>query len=214
MKIISKFSDYYDCGIAYGVDEKIYFKRETTLERERSQGDQKPDRWNSELRNNIEAKGDISFCGKLYRYKVRKTSKSGKPIPIYSFNRKTAVYKYYYNEETYLEDHPEHYKKSRHKWRTPEKLKEYFTIQDIGDEEFIKRGVPYFTDQISLPILKDYQFAKAVKPMEAFQEISMYLGRLNHIEPKCEIEDKYRMKGHGMDCMSYRKEGKHKKKCK
>ena len=29
MKIISKFQDYYDIGIAYGVDEKLRFNRKT-----------------------------------------------------------------------------------------------------------------------------------------------------------------------------------------
>gem|GEM_PF-6278289 len=28
MKIISKYKDYYDAGLIYGIDEKIYFKRE------------------------------------------------------------------------------------------------------------------------------------------------------------------------------------------
>jgi len=47
--------------------------------------------------------------------------------------------------------------------------------------------------------------------MVAFQEISMYLGRLNHQEPECEIEEKYRKAGHGMDCTSFRRNPK---KCK
>jgi len=29
MKIVSKFSDYYDIGLAYGIDEKLRFARES-----------------------------------------------------------------------------------------------------------------------------------------------------------------------------------------
>ena len=42
----------------------------------------------------------------------------------------------------------------------------------------------------------------------------MFLGVLNEPKQECEIADEYRMKGHGMDCMSFRKEGSKKKKCK
>jgi len=31
MKIISKFSDYYDCGLAYGIDEKLTFIRKSMI---------------------------------------------------------------------------------------------------------------------------------------------------------------------------------------
>lgn len=31
MKIISKFLDYYDCGLAYSIDEKLCFARVTKI---------------------------------------------------------------------------------------------------------------------------------------------------------------------------------------
>ncbi len=205
MKIISKFQDYYDCGVAYGVDEKIYFKRETT------QG--KPDKYQNwedkRLATTLLDDGAVYFCGKRYKYKVRKISKTGKPQRTDAFNRETADYKYYYTIEQYLEDYPKK-QKTRYKryyannYAIDEK---YFEVKEVPDDEFIKRGVPYFTEYKNLPILKEYQFSKIVDPMVAFQEISMYLGNLNHKEPDCEIDEKFRKAGHGMDCTSFRKRG-------
>ncbi len=212
MKIISKFQDYYDCGVAYGVDEKIYFKREITKWKHPG----RVSNWKDDkLETVIVSDGAIYFCGKRYRFKLRKTSKTGKAIRRDAFNRETAVYKYYYTLEQYHKDYPKKKKVyKRYSWNDPGPTGEYFEVKEVSDLEFIKRGVPYFVEYTNLPILKEYQFAKAVPPMEAFQEISMYLGRLNHKEAECEIDEKYRMKGHGMDCMSYRKEGKTKRKCK
>ena len=62
------------------------------------------------------------------------------------------------------------------------------------------------TDTILLPQLKQYKFAKAVQPMPAFQEISMYLGKLNAVEDNTvTIEDKYLAQGKGFDCYSFKK---------
>ncbi len=214
MKIISKFQDYYDCGVAYGVDTNIYFKRETTL-KNKSFG--RYNHWRDTKLSLIEiTEGTVSFCGKEYKYLLVKTSKSGEPIQIMDFNRTTCNYKFYYTEQDYLNDYPNHYIKVKGTWSNPRRLSEYFKVKEIPDTEFMERGIPYFIGNKNLPILKEYQFAKAVEPMRAFQEISMYLGKINHQEPECEIDDKYRMKGHGMDCMSYRKaptKNKKDKKC-
>ena len=168
----------------------------------------------TKLETTLHTSGTVSFCGKEYRYKLRQTSKTGKPIQIQDFNQATCVYKFYYNEKEYLKDYPDHYKIRKGSWRSPSDLGEFFSPKQISDAEFIERNVPYFIGNENLPILKEYQFSKAVPPMEAFQEISMYLGRLKHKELECEIEEKYRIKGHGMDCMSFRKSGKNTKKCK
>ena len=206
MKIISKFQDYYDCGVAYGVDEKIYFKREITEWKHPGRVSNWKD---SNLEIEILSEGIIYFCGKRYRFKLRKTSKTGKAIRTDAFNKETAVYKYYYTLEQYLEDYPKKKKRKykRYRWGNSVIDEEYFKVKEIPDDEFIERGVPYFVKYVNLPILKEYQFSKAVPPIEAFQEISMYLGRLNHKEPECEIDEKFRKAGHGMDCTSFRKRG-------
>ncbi len=212
MKIISKFQDYYDCGVAYGVDEKIYFKRETADWKNLGKVSHYKDK---RLETVILSDGSVYFCGKQYKYKLRRTSKTGKAIRTEEFNTETADYKFYYTLEQYQEDYPK--KKTRYRrysWGEPIPDAEYFKVKEVPDDEFIERGVPYFIGNKNLPILKDYQFIKAVDPMVAFQEISMYLGRLTNPESECEIDEKYRKAGHGMDCMSYRKEGKNKKSCK
>jgi hypothetical protein len=66
---------------------------------------------------------------------------------------------------------------------------------------------------ILLPTLKDYKFAKVVPPVQAFQEISMYLGQLDLAEDRTvTIEDKYLAQGKGFDCYSFKKMPTKKKK--
>lgn len=213
MRIISKFQDYYDCGVAYGVDKDIYFKRETTNKTPEPKDPRRPWRNTKRLESIMQIDYCIYFCGKRYNYKLDIVPKSGKPIPEDKFNRETCYYNYYYTEEQYLEAHPK-YKDPKYTWRKVLPLKEYFEIKKVSDEEFIKRGVPYYKGNLNLPILKDSQFIKIMDPIVAFQEISMYLGVLNNPEQECEIDDEYRMKGHGMDCTSFRKSGKKKRDCK
>ncbi len=62
------------------------------------------------------------------------------------------------------------------------------------------------TETTLLPQLKQYKFAKAVPPMQAFQEISMYLGQLDLAEDNTvTIADKYLAQGKGFDCYSFKK---------
>jgi hypothetical protein len=74
MKIISKFQDYYDTGLAYGADEKIRFKRKTEI-MDKQFVENMPDivpNWSPlsgmENKNHKFEFGyaGILFCGKLY----------------------------------------------------------------------------------------------------------------------------------------------------
>ena len=80
----------------------------------------------------------------------------------------------------------------------------YFVVEDYCIEEnehtFIKEKITL------LPQLKQYKFAKVVPPMQAFQEISMYLGKINSVEDNTvTIDDKYLAQGKGFDCYSFKK---------
>ena len=76
MRIISKFRDYYDAGIAYGIDPKlIYVREEKEIEFTHDDRNLPQCKVLNELVNiaycmpNYEGnKGVIGFCGKAYPY--------------------------------------------------------------------------------------------------------------------------------------------------
>jgi len=72
MKIISKFSDYYDIGLAYGIDKKLWFKRNTQCINYVGEGTREPVfiKYNKNGSNfrmtflfNL-----IGFCGNIYPF--------------------------------------------------------------------------------------------------------------------------------------------------
>lgn len=229
MNIVSKYPDYYDCGVAYGIDKKIYFKRE-----KKELGTFYSRRNFKEPTTEFFGDGAVYFCGKKYPFQVVATVKDPKkPIKREEVSLKKCDYTYYYDIEEYYFDYPHRIptKGKFHKWQLERKSvpRENLDVVDISDEEFIKRGVPYFAEtslpnyygtpeqefssESNLPILKNFKFAKAVDPMVAFQEISMYLGVINNKEQECDIAEEHRIKGHGFNCESFRTRGKEKKKC-
>ncbi len=210
MRIISKYQDYYDCGLAYGVDTDLYFKR--TKE---ELGDFIPIRYfKTRAKSKYSFEGSVSFCGKRYPFAVVVTSKD-KPIEVKNISSVTCDYNFCYDMESFEEAYPKN-KKKYYRHTKPE----YFRVVDVDIEEFKKRNAPYFTmtnlpnpsgireteytTETNLPILKNFQFNKVFPPYEAFQEISMFLGAMKINEPECEIDEKYRKAGHGMDCTSFR----------
>jgi hypothetical protein len=58
------------------------------------------------------------------------------------------------------------------------------------------------------PILKDYEFVKALDPYTAYQELSTFVdGYLNQPKEIIEVADKYKIEGHGFDYKkSFRKD--------
>jgi hypothetical protein len=241
MKIISKFQDYYDIGIAYGVDEKLRFNRktmdtDTTVEELRCVTRivyRKQEQYYRILCHfNV-----MLFCGKAYplvHVKVESITKKDK-----KFFYKLVDEEYCYALETldnYIKqyDRPideinDTYEELGYSYYHASTFKKY--VQGHFDKKYDKYiklfdlyKMPYFyvesrydlkekdnrwhisTDTILLPQLKQYKFAKVVPPMQAFQEISMYLGKLNAVEDNTvTIEDKYLAQGKGFDCYSFKK---------
>ena len=62
------------------------------------------------------------------------------------------------------------------------------------------------------PLLKEYQFYKVFDAVQAFQEISMFLGGVlgNREKEIVNVEDKYKITQHGFDKWSFRKEPQNK----
>ena len=238
MKIISKFQDYYDIGIAYGVDEKLRFVRQST-----------------EVKTSLSTKTTaiinykkaslnykiilyfelIVFCGTIFPY-VRVVHKQ-----IYTRDKKLYTrdeeQDFFYSLESLNIFFVKKYKALNeikysqayynHGWRSEtleDRIKEFFMgVYTEMLTIFDKYKVPYFSIEQSyifnennymrinytcklLPQLKAYKFAKIVPPMQAFQEISMYLGQLDLAEDNTvTIEDKYLAQGKGFNCYSFKK---------
>jgi len=241
MKIISKFQDYYDIGIAYGVDEKLRFNRktmdtDTTVEELRCVTRivyRKQEQYYRILCHfNV-----MLFCGKAYplvHIKVESITKKDKKFfyklvdeaYCYSLETLDNYIKQYYRPIDEINDA---YEELGYSYYYVSTFKKY--VQGHFDKKYDKYiklfdlyKMPYFyvesrydlkekynrwcisTDTILLPQLKQYKFAKAVQPMQAFQEISMYLGKLNAVEDNTvTIEDKYLAQGKGFDCYSFKK---------
>jgi len=241
MKIISKFQDYYDIGLAYGVDEKLRFERKTcetntTLCKQRDSTKVVYKKAGQYYRI-ICHYNLILFCGKAYPlvYAIKE-----------SITKKDKKYVYRLVEEDYCYDYKsmnlfmeKHYKSIRtigedfdklgYEWWGMTSFHGYMTRHFEQDythylKLFMKYKMPYLyiastytkdvegnewitgTETILLPQLKQYKFAKSVPPMQAFQEISMFLGQLDLAEDNTvTIDDKYLAQGKGFDCYSFKK---------
>ena len=237
MKIISKFQDYYDIGIAYGVDEKLRFKREShVVSTKRTNG--------AYIRHRYKRDGTsyratfyynyIGFCGILYPFIHLHIERVMKKEKVFYYEAKEDLYLYDIDDfKKTLQDYVvagEQIKFSNrwvgNSWKSSnildvmeefyaekhdeiEKLfqvykEAYFVVEHTcvmyEGESFVEKKITL------LPQLKQYKFAKAVQPMQAFQEISMYLGKLNAVEDNTvTIEDKYLALGKGFDCYSFKK---------
>lgn len=159
----------------------------------------------------------VGFCGKLYlgwkfNYIVKIWDEDGKP----SEEIKTDIIYGYENAKEYLKDDY---------WRSNiqedvDYIMNYDPInmfRELKSPIFIyesNRNKPRSNDMMIInPILKKWEFYKVVDAFTAFQEISMFLGGVLGIGEKeiIEIEDKYKIKQHGFDKWSFRREPEKKK---
>ena len=237
MKIISKFQDYYDIGISYGIDEKLRFIRETyTISDKDTYGSYTIHRYRKG-KHNFRATfyyNYIGFCGEIYPFihiHIEKTVRKNKLIhylpehSIYSysideFEKNLSLY-VVPSEEIVL---PKKWVGKHWKRRNIlDKVNNFFITKNTEIVKlfkiykkayfvvehyciFHKNKVTMRKKIIVLPKLKQYKFVKVVPPMQAFQEISMYLGALDLVEDRTvTIDDKYLAQGKGFDCYSFKK---------
>ncbi|SFV55032.1 hypothetical protein MNB_SV-8-293 [hydrothermal vent metagenome] len=243
MKIISKFQDYYDIGIAYGVDEKLRFERKEICLDEYSQYDNHSSYIFYKKHHYYRLKlfyFYVGFCGRKYpliQAKIEKIVKSKKETH-YSLEIEDSFYTLESFEdffETWVDTSKEWikaytdyygYHEKREFFRKKEfisSIAKYYKKTTLKEVDlFKKHHIPYFVvmyeevmvdnkphlkmKTIATPRLKQYKFAKAVPPMQAFQEISMYLGQLDLAEDNIvQIDDKYLAQGKGFDSYSFKK---------
>ena len=238
MKIISKFQDYYDIGLAYGVDEKLRFERVTEVVTDKSiyGGAYIRHRYQ---RDNIQYRATfyynhIGFCGKIYPFIHIHIEKIIKSQKVFQYTDKENLYIYDiedFEEKLLLYVVPSeeiilsktwvgnHFKRKnivdlvkKFLQSDNQELKKLFSTYKQAyfvreDECIMREGNIFISEKTTLlPQLKQYKFAKVVPPMQAFQEISMYIGEINNVEDNTiTIDDKYLAQGKGFDCYSFKK---------
>ena len=167
MKIISKFQDYYDCGIAYGIDEKIRFDRQTKFIDEKFASlHYKVYKFlmdNSWYRL-IQTKNYIGFCGKVIPYiyiKIEKITKVNKKNQ-YKFVQEYFCYdiyeyleifkKYFLGNELFDRTYNCTFYKKAIKFDIKKVKKDIDNFFDDNTNEkeylFLKYKVPYFANYL------------------------------------------------------------------
>jgi len=224
MRIISKIKDYYD-GVAgtMGIDKTIIYDRIVIRyddKQEYPQQFKKDKIFNHKNRNrfhdldsyNVDSKyyDDcspfiIGFCGKLYV-----------GWKFYNGNKCDIIY-----DEDFVKENVKLNRWNRSliddlnyikNYNSIDLFREFNTPVFIFDNDNqsnytnrINRGVSRF---IINGNLKDYQFYKVFDSFLSFQEIQMFISGVLGVgeNTMVEIEDKYKIKKHGFDEWSFRKE--------
>lgn len=231
MRLISKYHDYYDSAIGYGIDPNVtYVRKAETFKVRTPEYKQHIDKLG--IKDFIHARhtikrGDMNiksfmliFCGKAYygiRFEYIRNGTAREHLPViygvfYDFDSAEFWFnKWGLDIESTLE-------KKRELWYNSASvkiIKEHFNKvhehQKFIDYTFeldapaIYIGPDYITTN---PRLVALEFYKAKAPFEAFQELSMYIsGVMGGSSPKLvELTDKDLIAKHGFDKKSFRKE--------
>ena len=233
MRIISKFHDYYDGCMAYGVDPKCIYLREL------KETDNKKE-WppGLGLRASLKAHKSTGFYDYLStHYETGCVWFCGQSFPFIIFirviNYLTSERIYCYNMEQLEEALLEYGSKQekifylnppKKRFATKEKFKAFFAENKYSEKEvtelLCKLGMPCLAwtetaswiksgDRLFLnPILKIFQFYRIKDPFQAFQDLSMFISGImgGQAPPMIPISDKIRLEKHGFDSKwSFRK---------
>lgn len=209
MYIVSKFRDYYDTAISYGIDKQCVYKRE------KKEIENKGSYQNgfSTFRNDWYVRtSTIGFCGKLYP--VLEIFKS-----YWDSSKPGDVFYDFESVKKFLEEHKIHlpekskYRNSffcRNRLDNMLAIKEYFQVKE-DNKLFMEHKVPVFIKRkhnffVVNPCLKDYKFYRVKDPHTAFQEIYMYMaGVIGNTEKETvDIDDTIRAKQHGFNEYSFK----------
>lgn len=220
MRIFSKFHDYYDIGLKYGIDPNCIYSRVTSSVDKESDQDkiikviEELSTYDYKSFHRVSGIDDfvfIVFCGKLY-FAIRMVRNVG---------YQTTEVEYIYDYDSY-----EKYVKKYHDKKdwdkffdlggwTQRKLsaKTFMDIFPIKHEKLINLLIDFGTPIIMLhtsgrkfrveinPRLKDTDFYRAVDPYSAFQELSMFVSGVmgGTAPPMIQISDVVRLEKKGFD---------------
>ena len=206
MRIISKFYDYYDKAVAYGIDPALVYVRERKEFDIRYGNKYYQNKlsslWQSMPRFTAGQYGVIGFCGKAYPfyrfisgnitkvyYSVASIKKdlSNKTLESMHTTLNGGNYEldYFFNRN--LED-LQNFVNNKYYYLGSNQRPESFDVnygKSISDDLFrefdspilLVTNITYNTQNLVVnPILKEYNFVSQFDPVTTFQEISMYLG--------------------------------------
>ena len=211
MLIISKFHDYYDSAIAYGVDKTCVYERTTKIIEENKWVNPYAE-FNNKTSGFHLTKHTIGFAGNIYRC-----------VKVIERNRYTHKNQElcFYKAETLIEYMKEHgiglKQKGFSQWgniyKSEANVRDYFDkeIKQKIYDVFREYHVPIFiinSDKIILnPSLKEFKFGKIKDSVTAFQEIHQYLAGVlgNKEKDTIDIPDKIRVQQHGFNDWSFKK---------
>lgn len=194
MLILSKFHDYYDTAIGYGVDKSIVYHRV-------KQGSLLPCGEPSNPLGVLDIMGAVVFCGAVYPFVALRYS-NAIPVPTkekdlvvcYNLSNYTKAMKGVCDDHTRpILGHPYSINKKksiedicRGQWRKFEvAITNHINPLELHREHHSPVQVIYTRphrgyslkrcETINNPCLKDYRFQKIKDPFTAFQDISMYI---------------------------------------
>lgn len=226
MRIISSFSDYYDCIQANGQDQSVIYIRESTTEDiERKQRPLEP-LFPVVAHQNFLSVGHcwIGFCGTLYPaidislwrngmklhdarcFTLQDVDEfvdahcSNKDKREYRVARKSRILRYRKAPRQAFEQFFQEMEERKTNYQ------QYFN--DIPT--FLARPTAWNTTRITYnACLRDFEFYRVIPPFQAFQEIEMFLNNIARPQkPMPAIPDKVMAEAKGFDKFSFRKDPK------
>lgn len=229
MRIISSFFDYYDKGLAFGIDPNLVYVRETKVLKA---GYREPGANNSLVGMLI----GLSYGEKTYRLSKAVIGFCGKAYPLFrvSFGEKKAKNYYSFNSiqndldnGVFVENYPYN---SYELHNVMQKIVDrqhakYGRLElgprDITDKVFREHKAPIlladyegYNPRLTInPRLNEYNFITQVDPIAAFQELAMFVGNnlVDQKDPNPKLSDDIKRDIHGFNSWSFRKQGKRSK---
>jgi len=235
MRIFSKFRDYYDIGLQYGIDPNCKYLRETkSLEQDNKDAQNISEKL---LKHSGNLPGDyykvgayhlILFCGQLFFCIefIRFNNGEYDPVFVYSYDHLKKYVKSLKDKRMTIELFG---KKRKHRSRYNFGYGSDITIEEIlklfpkkRNEALIQLLVDHKVPIIQYtikeewskellilnPSLRKVEFFKVIDPVTAFQELSMFISGImgGSAPPMIEIPDEIRLEEHGFDKItSFRK---------
>ena len=234
MRIVSKFSDYYDIGLSYGIDKSIFYDRKIKNELYELPINIRKKNKDIDEFTYFFYKGIVGFCGNIYTFVFVKkyekfksnTLKEEKLLDSDFFYNKEDLYSfinYYKNKDKFKYDYTNLEKIFDISDSEENKIKNIFEDYETPiflysninfDDILVPEAIRMSSGLMINPILSKVKFYKEKEGVVAFQEISMYLGALKHPEIETtDMDDKVIAQSKGFNCMSFKKQGKKEHKC-